>query len=46
MEEEPITYGVCTAAACLLGPTTSNGIKPLADCLKLRHEFGYRPELK
>ena len=41
-----ITYGVCAAAACLLDPTTSNGIKPLSDCLKLGHEFGYRPELK
>jgi sugar/nucleoside kinase (ribokinase family) len=41
-----ITYGVCAAAACLLDPTTSNGIKPLPDCLKLGDEFGYRPELK
>jgi hypothetical protein len=41
-----ITYGVCAAAACLLDPTTSNGIKPLSDCLKLGREFGYRPKLR
>ena len=41
-----LTYGVCAAAASLLDPTSSNGVKPLSECLHLVEEFGYRPTLK
>ncbi len=37
-----LTYGVCTAAASLTDPTSSNGVKPLSECLGLAEEFGYR----
>jgi hypothetical protein len=38
-----LTYAVCTAAASLLDATSSNGVKPLSECLHLAEEFGYRP---
>ena len=41
-----LSYGVCAAAASLLDPTSSNGVKPLSECLHLVEEFGYRPTLK
>ena len=44
--EVALTYGVCAAAASLLDPTSSNGVKPLSECLHLVEEFGYRPTLK
>jgi sugar/nucleoside kinase (ribokinase family) len=37
-----LTYAVCTAAASLTDPTTSNGVKPLSECLRLAEQFGYR----
>jgi sugar/nucleoside kinase (ribokinase family) len=44
--EVALTYGVCAAAASLLDPTSSNGVKPLSEYLRLIEEFGYRPTLK
>jgi sugar/nucleoside kinase (ribokinase family) len=41
-----LTYGVCAAAASLTHATTSNGDKPLSECLELAEEFGYRSNLK
>jgi sugar/nucleoside kinase (ribokinase family) len=41
-----LTYGVCAAAASLTDPTTSDGVKPLSECLRLAEESGYRqPEV-
>lgn len=37
---------VCLAAACLLDPTTTAGIKPLNTCLALGKKYGYRPPLE
>jgi sugar/nucleoside kinase (ribokinase family) len=37
-----LTYGVCVAAASLTHPTSSDGVKPLFECLRLAEEFGYR----
>jgi sugar/nucleoside kinase (ribokinase family) len=37
-----LNYGVCVAAASLTDPTSSNGVRPLAECLRLADEFGYR----
>jgi sugar/nucleoside kinase (ribokinase family) len=37
-----LTYGVCAAAASLTDPTSSNGVRPLSECLQLAEEFGYR----
>jgi sugar/nucleoside kinase (ribokinase family) len=37
-----LTFGVCVAAASLTHPTSSNGVKPLSQCLRLADEFGYR----
>jgi sugar/nucleoside kinase (ribokinase family) len=37
-----LTYGVCAAASSLTHPTSSDGVQPLPDCLKLADEFGYR----
>jgi sugar/nucleoside kinase (ribokinase family) len=44
--EVALTYGVCAAAASLLDPTSTNGVKTLSQCLRLVEEFGYRPTLK
>lgn len=45
-EGEPLgrclEFGVCAAAASLADPTPSGGVLPLADCLALGVEFGYR----
>ena len=38
-----LNYGVCAAAASLTDSTSSNGVKPLSECLRFAEEFGYRP---
>ncbi len=35
-----LRYGVCSAAACLLGNSASDGMRPLAECLELQQRFG------
>lgn len=40
--DEGLKYGVCAAAACLSDPTPSGGLKPLAECLALAEQFGFR----
>ena len=40
--DEALRYGVCAAAACLSHIGTSDGMKPLTDCLKLADKFGFR----
>jgi sugar/nucleoside kinase (ribokinase family) len=37
--------GVCLAAACLSDPTTTGGIKPLANCLAIGKKYGFRASL-
>lgn len=37
-----LQWGVCTAAACLQHATCSAGILPLAQCLQLGQQHGYR----
>jgi sugar/nucleoside kinase (ribokinase family) len=37
-----LTLAVCTAAACLTHPTPSEGLRPVADCLRYADEFGFR----
>jgi sugar/nucleoside kinase (ribokinase family) len=37
-----LRYGVATAASCLFGPGTSDGILPIKDCLALADELGTR----
>jgi sugar/nucleoside kinase (ribokinase family) len=37
-----LNYGVCAAAASLTDPTSSDGVRPLSQCLQLAEEFGYR----
>lgn len=37
-----LKLAVCTAAMCLTHPTPSLGLKPVADCLKLASELGFR----
>lgn len=37
-----LRLAVCTAAACLTHPTPSQGLRPVADCLKLADVHGYR----
>lgn len=39
---ECLRIGVCVAASCLRHPTTSGGILPLADCLALGQDWGFR----
>lgn len=45
-ENWPITdrlkLAVCTAAQCLTHPTPSQGLKPVAECLKLADTLGFR----
>ena len=45
-EEAPIEtalrYGVCAAASCLQGTGTSDGIRPLKECVQFEKEFGVR----
>ena len=38
-----LTYGACAAAASLTDATSSDGVKPLSECLQFAEEFGYRP---
>jgi sugar/nucleoside kinase (ribokinase family) len=37
-----LRQAVSAAALCLGDPTTSEGLGPLADCLSLGEEFGFR----
>lgn len=37
-----LRLAMCTAAACLTHPTPSLGLRPVAECLKLAQEFGFR----
>ena len=37
-----LTLAVCTAAACLTHPTPSQGLRPVAACLRLAEEHGFR----
>jgi sugar/nucleoside kinase (ribokinase family) len=37
-----LRLAVCAAAMCLSHPTTSDGMKPVADCLALGTEYGFR----
>jgi hypothetical protein len=37
-----ISLAVATAASCLFGPGTSDGILPIKDCLTLADELGMR----
>ena len=37
-----LRYGVATAASCLFGAGTSDGILQIKDCLDLADEFGTR----
>jgi sugar/nucleoside kinase (ribokinase family) len=39
---ECLRLAVCTAAACLRHPTPSLGLGPVAECLTLAQEFGFR----
>jgi sugar/nucleoside kinase (ribokinase family) len=41
--QDSLRTGVCIAAACLGGSGTSDGVRPLSECLALGAEFGYRP---
>lgn len=36
-----LKQGVCVAASCLTHPTTSGGVKPLAECLALGDQYGF-----
>ncbi|HUJ44936.1 MAG TPA: carbohydrate kinase family protein [Opitutaceae bacterium] len=38
-----LKLGVCAAAASLYHPTCSESVRPLADCLALGDELGFRP---
>ncbi len=38
---ECLHYAVCAAAACLTGPTCSDGMRPLKECLALGEEYGF-----
>lgn len=40
--EIALRYGVCVAAACLRGAGTSDGIRPLAECLADGERAGFR----
>lgn len=40
--KESILYGICSAASCLLDPTTSGGVMQMEDCLKLGKKYGFR----
>ncbi|MFN0078142.1 MAG: carbohydrate kinase family protein [Prosthecobacter sp.] len=39
---ERLKLAVCTAAVCLTHPTPSLGLRPVANCLKLADELGFR----
>ncbi len=40
-----LRYGICTAAACLHGFGTSDGIRALNECLQLEKKYGVRPRI-
>jgi sugar/nucleoside kinase (ribokinase family) len=40
--EKALRYGVATAASCLFGAGTSDGVLPIKDCLTLADELGTR----
>jgi sugar/nucleoside kinase (ribokinase family) len=40
--ETALRYGVASAASCLMGIGTSDGVRPLAECLQLESAFGSR----
>ncbi|HCN29819.1 MAG TPA: carbohydrate kinase family protein [Verrucomicrobiales bacterium] len=39
---DSLTLAVCTAAACLTHPAPSMGLRPVAECLRLADEHGFR----
>lgn len=39
---DSLTLAVCSAAACLTHPTPSGGLRPVAECLRLADEHGFR----
>jgi sugar/nucleoside kinase (ribokinase family) len=41
--DEALFNGIAAATACLLEPTTSDGVRPLAECRKLARALGMRP---
>lgn len=43
--EECLTLGVCAAASSLFASTSSDGLLPAIDCLKLSKKYGYREEV-
>ncbi|MDB6015992.1 MAG: PfkB domain protein [Pedosphaera sp.] len=43
--ETALRYGVCAAASCLRGTGTSDGIRPLKECVQLEKEFGVRSSI-
>ena len=40
--ETALRYGVCTAAASLTDASSSDGVVPLPECLRLAENYGYR----
>lgn len=40
--QDALEQGVCAAAASLMHPTCSEGVRPMAECLALRESFGFR----
>lgn len=40
--ETALWYGICVAASCLHGAGTSDGIRPLNECIQLEKEYGVR----
>ncbi|HMP91386.1 MAG TPA: carbohydrate kinase family protein, partial [Phnomibacter sp.] len=40
--QEALQLGVCAAAACLTHATCSGGVMPIASCVKLGNDFGFR----
>jgi len=38
-----LRHAVCAAAMCLSHPATSEGMKPVAECLTLGDRYGFRP---
>jgi sugar/nucleoside kinase (ribokinase family) len=41
--DEALFNGIAAATACLLEPTTSDGVRPLAECRELARALGLRP---
>jgi sugar/nucleoside kinase (ribokinase family) len=41
--DKALLSGIAAATACLLEPTTSDGVRPLADCRELAQALGLRP---